>query len=105
MNTPKKSKTLWAAHIRLRQAMVAPTVTPERKAELEPVALKLKQAAQKAEISERAQKAIDDIHLLQKHTARTGFRTTRGQNDILATLNGPDLAAVLSVVTVGGPRG
>ena len=98
----KKSQTLFQSYYRLRGAMSAPSVAPERKAELESLSLRLKTTAKAAaaeeSMSETAKKAIDDIRLLQEHTARTGFRTTRGQNDILATLNGPDLVAVLKVV-------
>jgi hypothetical protein len=41
---------------------------------------------------------IDKIRALERHTALTGFRTTRSVNDIKASLNAEDLAAVCRVL-------
>jgi hypothetical protein len=38
---------------------------------------------------------VDKIHALRGYTARTGFRTTRSEKEIVAQLGSEDLAAVL----------
>ena len=38
---------------------------------------------------------VAKIQALKAYTARTGFKTTRSQNEILQALNGDDLATVL----------
>jgi hypothetical protein len=44
------------------------------------------------------QKVVAGILALRAITKKSGFRTTRGQNEILGKLNGPDLAAVACVL-------
>ena len=100
-----KSQTLYQRYYHLRNAMSAPTITPERRAELELLSLKLKQAAKRAELTETQQRSRDAVQTLRDHQQATGFRTTRGQNDILAELNGQDLAAVLQSLNEGVTRG
>ncbi len=41
---------------------------------------------------------IAKIRVLRAYTVRTGFRTTKSQNEILARLNADDLATVLLVL-------
>jgi hypothetical protein len=41
------------------------------------------------------QKVFDQVKALRAYTGETGFKTTRSQNDLLQTLDGADLAAVL----------
>jgi len=46
-------------------------------------------------LSPTTQKVVDQIRALREYTARTGFRTTRSQNEVLQTLEGVDLADAL----------
>ena len=101
-----KSKTLWESYRNLNIKMNAPGITPERQAELRPLSTQLKTAAKIASLTEVQAKAVRDIQTQRDYTAKSGFRTTRSQTEILATLGGVDLAAVLGVVgSTGVTRG
>jgi hypothetical protein len=56
------------------------------------------QLADKMELTPRQQVVVEKIRALQKHTRLTGFRTTRSVNDLKASLNAEDLAAVCRVL-------
>jgi hypothetical protein len=47
------------------------------------------------------QAIIDKVSVLRGYTARTGFRTTRSEKEILARLGPDELAAVLLVLENG----
>lgn len=97
MNTKLKSQTLYAQYLALDQRMNAPSITPERRAELRPLSDKLK-AAYKIALSEEAELAVERLNTLRQHTLLTGFRTSRSQNEILATFSGAELADILRKV-------
>jgi len=50
-------------------------------------------------LSPAAQTALTTILNLRKLTEKTGTRTTRAQNDILQSLDSPDLAAVANALS------
>ncbi|MGB9233890.1 MAG: hypothetical protein WCC04_05715 [Terriglobales bacterium] len=41
------------------------------------------------------QRVLDQVRALRKHTQLTGFKTSRSQSELLATLKAADLAAVV----------
>jgi len=43
-------------------------------------------------LSPAAQKVVEEVLALREYTRRTGFRTTRSQNELIQSLNGRDLA-------------
>ena len=46
----------------------------------------------------RVQEVLDKVKALREYTQRTGFRTTRSQNDLIQSLDGEELAeAVLAL--------
>jgi hypothetical protein len=49
-------------------------------------------------LSARAQDVLEKVRALRRHTLLTGFRTTRGQNELFSTLTGDELASVLLVL-------
>ncbi|HKV80014.1 MAG TPA: hypothetical protein VJP02_17840 [Candidatus Sulfotelmatobacter sp.] len=47
-------------------------------------------------ISPAAQAVVDKVKALREYTQRTGFKTTRSQNDLIQAIRNPeDLAAVI----------
>jgi hypothetical protein len=40
----------------------------------------------------RVQEVLDKVKALREYTQRTGFRTTRSQNDLIQSLDGEELA-------------
>jgi hypothetical protein len=48
-----------------------------------------------ASVTPELTEIIDRIRALRAHTKRTGFRTTRSENEILSRLSADDLATVL----------
>ena len=54
--------------------------------------------ADEMELTPHQQTVVEKIRALQKHTRLTGFRTTRSVNDLKASLNAEDLAAVCRVL-------
>ncbi len=52
----------------------------------------------KSQLTPYQREVIAKIEALQHMTALTGFRTTRSQNQLLAKLEGDDLAAVAAVI-------
>ena len=47
------------------------------------------------EMSHQAQSVFDRVKALREYTQRTGFKTTRSQNDLVQSLDGEDLAEVV----------
>jgi hypothetical protein len=47
------------------------------------------------QLTAEQQQVFDHVKALRAYTVETGFKTTRSQNDLLQTLDGIDLAAVL----------
>lgn len=95
------SQELFAQYYKLRALMDSPDVTPEKHAKLTTLTTRLKAAAksaQRTELTLTQQTAVRNIEALKQFTDQTRFRTTKAQNDILAPLNGQDLAAVLQAV-------
>jgi len=41
-------------------------------------------------ISDRANEVVQKVKALRSYTERTGFRTTRSQNDLIQSLSDPD---------------
>jgi len=52
-------------------------------------------------VSPELQAVIDQVSVLRGYTARTGFRTTRSEKEILARLGADELAAVLLALENG----
>ena len=52
-------------------------------------------------LSRELQAIVDRVRVLRGYTARTGFRTTRSEKEILARLGPDDLAAVLLTLENG----
>jgi uncharacterized protein YoaH (UPF0181 family) len=97
----RKSTTLWQQYYGLKSAADKPSITPERKAEADAVAVKVKHAAKAAELTERQQEAVARIDTLRAHTLATGYRTTLSQNEILNKFSGAELADILRAVNRG----
>jgi len=51
-------------------------------------------------LTQRQFDVIEKIRALKQHTKLTGFRTTRSINDLKASLNAEDLAAVCRVLNI-----
>jgi hypothetical protein len=49
-------------------------------------------------LSTRAQDVLMKVRVLREYTQRTGFKTTKSQNNLIQSLNGDDLASALLVL-------
>ena len=104
-NQNPKSQTLWQSYRRLNQKMNAPSITPERRAELRPLSDKLKELAKAATnvtpLTPEQKHAVEQIAVLRAYSYKTGLRTTFSQHEILKALNPTDLAVVLTELFEG----
>ena len=76
------------ARVETRESLTGTVIVPQR---TEP---KLTRPFSNA-LSPELQTIVGKIRALRSYTARTGFRTTRSEKEIMARLGSEDLAAVL----------